>query len=187
MGTSSHWRGRLQCVVRWRQAPRHWPRGPVPRAPGAAPHVTAARQASRAPPATDPHCRWWVQPSAYPPRRGPPNAALHLRRGHRRGTWPPTPTPRRQVQAFVRPRLGYCARPGRRPPRPSRTSRRYPLHPVGPHRDGGAGTTPTPRTPPPPCTGALARRGRTRRTARPRSDGSPRGHARADVASWINM
>ena len=33
---------------------------------------------------------------------GGPNAALHLRRGHRHGTQPPTPTPRRQVQALVR-------------------------------------------------------------------------------------
>ena len=40
-------------------------------------------------------------------KRNPePNAALHLRRGHRRGAGPPTPTPRRQVQAFVRPRTG---------------------------------------------------------------------------------
>src|SRR5262249_30449508 len=31
-----------------------------------------------------------------------PNAALHLRRGHRDGPQPPHPTPRRQVQAFVR-------------------------------------------------------------------------------------
>ena len=45
---------------------------PFPGRPGAAPHVTAARQASRAPPATDPHCRWWVQHSAYPPRRAGP-------------------------------------------------------------------------------------------------------------------
>ena len=34
-------------------------------------------------------------------RSVPPNAALHLRRGHRRGAQLQNPTPRRQVQAVV--------------------------------------------------------------------------------------
>ena len=40
-------------------------------------------------------------------RVAPPNAALHLRRGHRPGPQPPPPTPRRQVQALVRRASGH--------------------------------------------------------------------------------
>ena len=64
----------LQCVVRWGEDAPPWPRAPAPRAPGGAPHATDARQASRAPPAADPHRRSWVHPSAPHPPRGPPNA-----------------------------------------------------------------------------------------------------------------
>ena len=69
----------LQCVVRWGVARPPGPHGPAPRAPGAAPPATDARQASRAPPAADPHRRSWVQPSTRHPPRGPPNAPAERR------------------------------------------------------------------------------------------------------------
>ena len=58
-----------------------------------------------------------------------PNAALHLRRGHRHGPPPPSPTPRRQVHALVelsalrgappRPTWLWPTRPAGHPLRPS--------------------------------------------------------------------
>ena len=44
-----------------------------------------------------------------------PNAALHLRRGHRDGPQPPNPIPRRQVQAIVRAAPACREPPTRRP------------------------------------------------------------------------